>query len=148
VIGPSQPVASTLNAKWRLCDWAQMPISALETHIVLSRARAGLDIGIRSVASHRRVAPDFTVASTKGEVSLHAWAIESWVFFFSHPADFTAVCTTEMGRAAQLSAQLETRNVKPLVEKRLRWISDTNETQHTDLRLPIIADPELKIAKA
>ncbi len=100
------------------------------------------------------VAPDFTVATTKGEISLHAWAGESWVFFFSHPADFTPVCTTEMGRTAQLAAQFETRNVKPLglstdsVEEHLKWISDVNETQHTDLQFPIIADPDLKIAKA
>lgn len=60
------------------------------------------------------VAPDFTVATTKGEISFHKWAGDSWVFFFSHPADFTPVCTTEMGRTAQLAGQFSVRNVKPL----------------------------------
>ncbi|PAV26141.1 peroxidase, partial [Tamilnaduibacter salinus] len=59
-------------------------------------------------------APDFKVASTSGEISLHEWAGDSWVFFFSHPADFTPVCTTEMGRTAQLAEEFAKRNVKPL----------------------------------
>ena len=98
-------------------------------------------------------APDFTADSTIGEISLHEWAGDSWVFFFSHPADFTPVCTTEMGRTAQLADQFAARNTKPLglstdtAAEHLKWISDVNETQHTSLQFPIVADPDLKIAK-
>jgi peroxiredoxin (alkyl hydroperoxide reductase subunit C) len=100
------------------------------------------------------VAPDFTVATTKGEISFHNWAGDSWVFFFSHPADFTPVCTTEMGRTAQLAEQFAARNVKPLglstdtVEEHVKWIADVNDTQKTDLQFPIVADADLKIARA
>lgn len=99
------------------------------------------------------VAPDFTVATTKGEISFHEWAGDSWVFFFSHPADFTPVCTTEMGRTAQLAEQFSARNVKPLglstdtVEEHVKWIADVNDTQKTDLQFPIVADADLKIAR-
>lgn len=98
-------------------------------------------------------APDFTSDTTQGKISLHDWAGDSWVFFFSHPADFTPVCTTEMGRTAQLAAEFKKRNTKPLglstdtTEEHLKWIKDVNETQHTDLQFPIVADPDLKIAK-
>ncbi len=99
------------------------------------------------------VAPDFTVATTKGEISFHKWAGDSWVFFFSHPADFTPVCTTEMGRTAQLAEQFSARNVKPLglstdtVAEHMKWIADVNDTQKTDLQFPIVADADLKIAR-
>lgn len=98
-------------------------------------------------------APDFTIATTKGEISLHDWAGDSWVFFFSHPADFTPVCTTEMGRTAQLAAEFEKRNTKPLglstdtVEEHVKWIEDVNDTQNTDLQFPIVADSDHKIAQ-
>lgn len=99
------------------------------------------------------VAPDFTVATTMGEISFHKWAGDSWVFFFSHPADFTPVCTTEMGRTAQLAEHFSARNVKPLglstdtVAEHVKWIADVNDTQKTDLQFPIVADADLKIAR-
>lgn len=99
------------------------------------------------------VAPDFEVDTTTGRISLHAWGKGSWIFFFSHPADFTPVCTTEMGRTAQLAAEFEKRNVKPLglstdtVEEHLKWVGDVNETQNTTLTFPIVADPDLKISQ-
>jgi len=99
------------------------------------------------------IAPNFTIDTTKGQINLHDWAGDSWVFFFSHPADFTPVCTTEMGRTAQLSDQFAARNVKPLglstdtVEEHNKWISDVNDTQNTDLQFPIVADPDLIVAK-
>lgn len=99
------------------------------------------------------IAPNFTVATTKGEVILHDWAGESWVFFFSHPADFTPVCTTEMGRTAQLAKEFAARNTKPLglstdgVGEHLKWIEDVNDTQDTVLDFPIVADPDCEIAK-
>ncbi|MFC4292090.1 peroxiredoxin [Sphingorhabdus arenilitoris] len=98
-------------------------------------------------------APDFTVDTQNGEISLHEWAGDSWVFFFSHPADFTPVCTTEMGRTAQLADEFAKRNVKPLglstdtAEEHRKWIEDVNDTQHTDLKFPIVADADLSIAK-
>lgn len=98
-------------------------------------------------------APDFTVDTTTGSISLHDWAGDSWVFFFSHPADFTPVCTTEMGMTAKLSAEFDKRNTKPLglstdtVEEHLKWIEDVDETQGVTLGFPIVADPDLEIAK-
>lgn len=99
------------------------------------------------------VAPDFTTETTKGKISFHEWAGDSWVFFFSHPADFTPVCTTEMGKTAKLAQPFASHNVKPLglstdhVSEHLKWIADVNDTQQTDLQFPIVADPELKVAK-
>ena len=99
------------------------------------------------------IAPDFTVDTQNGEISFHAWAANSWVFLFSHPADFTPVCTTEMGRTAQLAGEFAARNVKPLglstdtADEHRKWIADVNDTQHTNLTFPIIADADLSIAK-
>ncbi|PCJ74206.1 MAG: peroxidase [Rhodobacteraceae bacterium] len=98
-------------------------------------------------------APNFTVNTTKGEITLHDWSGDSWAFFFSHPADFTPICTTEMGMTAKHAADFAARNVKPLglstdtVEEHNQWISDVNETQDTDLQFPIVADPDLRVAK-
>lgn len=99
------------------------------------------------------IAPDFTTDTQNGPLSFHAWSEGSWVFFFSHPADFTPVCTTEMGRTAQLAAEFEKRNVKPLglstdtAEEHRRWIEDVNDTQKTSLKFPIVADADLSIAR-
>ncbi|MCB1459792.1 MAG: redoxin domain-containing protein, partial [Nitratireductor sp.] len=98
-------------------------------------------------------APDFTAETTNGTINFHEFIGDSWVFFFSHPADFTPVCTTEMGRTAQLAAEFEKRNTKPIglstdtVGEHMQWIRDVNETQNTDLKFPIIADPDFAVAK-
>lgn len=98
-------------------------------------------------------APNFQIATTTGNIDFHQWAGDSWVFFFSHPADFTPVCTTEMGRTAQLADEFASRNVKPLglstdsVEEHLKWIEDVNDTQNTTLRFPIVADKDRRIAE-
>ena len=98
-------------------------------------------------------APNFTADTTKGEISLHDWSGNSWVFFFSHPADFTPICTTEMGMTAKHAADFAARTVLPLglstdtVEEHNKWISDVNETQNTDLQFPIIADATHEVAK-
>ena len=98
-------------------------------------------------------APNFTIDSTAGQINFHDWAGDSWVFFFSHPADFTPVCTTEMGRTAQLAKEFEARNVKPLglstdtVEEHVKWIEDVNDTQNCDLQFPIVADADHKVAE-
>lgn len=98
-------------------------------------------------------APNFSIASTKGDITLHDWSGDSWVFFFSHPADFTPVCTTEMGRTSQLAGEFAKRNTKPLglstdtVDEHMKWIADVNDTQNTDLQFPIVADAELQVAQ-
>lgn len=98
-------------------------------------------------------APNFDVETTNGNINFHGWIGDSWAFFFSHPADYTPVCTTEMGRTAQLASEFAKRNTKPIglstdtVEEHKSWIRDVNETQHTDLKFPIVADPDLRIAK-
>ena len=98
-------------------------------------------------------APNFTIETTTGKIDFHEWIGDSWAFFFSHPADFTPVCTTEMGRTAQLADAFAERNVKPIglstdtVEEHFKWIKDVNDTQNTTLEFPIIADPDLKVAK-
>jgi peroxiredoxin (alkyl hydroperoxide reductase subunit C) len=99
------------------------------------------------------IAPDFQTETQNGPISFHEWAGDSWVFFFSHPADFTPVCTTEMGRTAQLASEFEKRNTKPLglstdtADEHRKWIEDVNDTQHTDLKFPILADADLSIAR-
>jgi peroxiredoxin (alkyl hydroperoxide reductase subunit C) len=98
-------------------------------------------------------APNFDVETTQGSLNFHEWIADSWAFFFSHPADYTPVCTTEMGRTSQLIEAFTARNTKPIglstdtVAEHMSWILDVNETQNTILTFPIIADPDLKIAK-
>jgi len=99
------------------------------------------------------IVPDFIADTTTGPISFHDWIGDDWAFFFSHPADFTPVCTTEMGRTSQLSAEFAKRGVKPIglstdtVEEHLKWIEDVNDTQNTTLRFPIVADADLSVAK-
>ncbi len=99
------------------------------------------------------IAPNFTAETTTGKIDFHDWIGDSWAFFFSHPADFTPVCTTEMGRTAQLGNEFAARNVKSIglstdtVEEHNKWILDVNDTQNTTLTFPIIADPDLKVAR-
>ncbi len=98
-------------------------------------------------------APNFEIETTQGKIDFHDWAKGSWVFFFSHPADYTPVCTTEMGRTAQLAPEFEKRNVKPLglstdtLDAHKGWINDVNDTQNTLLEFPIVADQERKVAE-
>ncbi|MEO9299041.1 peroxiredoxin [Devosia alba] len=98
-------------------------------------------------------APDFTADTSTGKISFHDWIGDNWVFFFSHPGDFTPVCTTEIGRTAQLADEFAKRHVKPLglstdgVEEHLSWIEDVNDTQHTTVKFPIIADSDSSIAR-
>jgi alkyl hydroperoxide reductase subunit AhpC len=100
-----------------------------------------------------QTAPNFQADTTTGPIDFHDFIGDSWVFFFSHPADFTPVCTTEMGRTSQLMDKFEARNVKPIglstdtVEEHMKWIDDVNDTQSTTLTFPIVADPDLKISQ-
>jgi len=97
-------------------------------------------------------APDFTAESSSGTIRLHDWIGKDWAFFFSHPGDFTPVCTTEIGRTAQLADAFARRHVKPLglstdgVAEHLLWIKDVNETQKTVVSFPILADPDRRVA--
>ena len=98
------------------------------------------------------IAPDFTQDSSDGPIAFHAWAGDSWVVLFSHPADFTPVCTTELGKTAALSTEFAKRGVKPIavsvdpVDKHREWINDINETQNTTVNFPILADADRTVA--
>lgn len=97
-------------------------------------------------------APDFVQDSSEGEIHFHQWLGNSWGVLFSHPADFTPVCTTELGLTAKLKDEFAKRNVKAIalsvdpVESHHRWIGDINETQNTIVNFPIIADADRKVA--
>ncbi|MFP5257162.1 MAG: peroxiredoxin [Acidimicrobiia bacterium] len=98
-------------------------------------------------------APDFTAMTTDGEISFHDWKKGSWAVFFSHPADFTPVCTTELGRTSALKSEFDKRGTKAIaisvdpVEDHHRWAPDIVEIGGTDLNFPIIADPDRKISE-
>jgi alkyl hydroperoxide reductase subunit AhpC len=98
-------------------------------------------------------APDFTALTTEGEISFLDWKGDSWAVFFSHPADYTPVCTTELGRVGQLSDEWEKRNTKVIalsvdsVEDHNSWKPDVEEVSMTTIRYPIIADPDKKVAE-
>lgn len=97
-------------------------------------------------------APDFTQESTEGQIHFHQWLGDSWGVLFSHPADFTPVCTTELGLTAKLKEEFDKRNVKALalsvdpVDSHHRWIEDINDTQATRVNFPIIADEDRKVS--
>lgn len=99
------------------------------------------------------IAPDFERDSSEGRIRLHEWLGDSWGVLFSHPADFTPVCTTELGFTAKLKDQFAQRGVKVLalsvdpVESHLKWIDDINETQDTRVNFPIIADADRKVSE-
>lgn len=97
-------------------------------------------------------APDFTADSSEGKIEFHKYLGDSWGVLFSHPADFTPVCTTELGRVSKLKSEFEKRNVKVIalsvdgVESHKTWIKDINETQNTNVNFPILADEDKKIS--
>ncbi|MFZ5890225.1 MAG: peroxiredoxin [Myxococcota bacterium] len=98
------------------------------------------------------IAPDFEQDSTHGRIRFHEWLGSSWGILFSHPKDFTPVCTTELGRAANLKQEFEKRSVKMIavsvddVDSHKRWICDIDETQGSQLEYPILADADRKVA--
>ena len=97
-------------------------------------------------------APNFQVETTEGKIDFYEWLGDSWGILYSHPADYTPVCTTELGRTAKLKPEFEKRNTKVLavsvddLESHQGWIKDINETQNTEVNFPIIADPERVVA--
>ena len=98
-------------------------------------------------------APDFTADTTEGRISFHDWKGESWAILFSHPADYTPVCTTELGRVAQLQDEWAKRNTKVIalsvdsVEDHNAWKPDIEEVAHASVGYPIIADPDKTVAE-
>lgn len=98
------------------------------------------------------IAPDFKAQTTEGDISFHQWLGDKWGVLYSHPADFTPVCTTELGRTAKLKGEFEKRNCKvialsvdPLAEH-MKWLADIEETQQVKMNFPIIADEDKKVA--
>ncbi len=97
-------------------------------------------------------APDFTAESSMGTINFYDYLGDSWGILFSHPADFTPVCTTELGTAAKFKDEFDKRNVKMLAlsvdpkDSHLKWIEDINDTQHTTMNFPIIADADKKVS--
>ncbi|MBW4580052.1 MAG: peroxiredoxin [Tildeniella nuda ZEHNDER 1965/U140] len=96
--------------------------------------------------------PDFTQESSEGSIAFYTWAGDSWVVLFSHPADYTPVCTTELGEVAKLKPEFDKRNVKILAlsvdptDSHEGWIADINETQKTTVNYPLLADADRKVS--
>src|SRR3984885_6126288 len=98
------------------------------------------------------IAPDFTQESTEGTIRFHEWIGDKWAVLFSHPKDFTPVCTTELGLAAKLKPEFDKRNVKVIalsvddVESHKRWLKDIEETQGQKINFPILGDADRKVS--
>jgi alkyl hydroperoxide reductase subunit AhpC len=98
-------------------------------------------------------APNFTAETTEGTINFHEWLGNGWGILFSHPKDFTPVCTTELGTMARITPEFKKRNVKVLaisvdpIDSHKGWVKDINETQNCTVSYPIIADPEKKVAQ-
>ncbi len=108
---------------------------------------------VYSIPRINDIAPDFTADTTQGKIDFHEWIGDGWAVLFSHPKDFTPVCTTELGTMARLQPEFARRNTKiiglsvdPVAEHK-RWETDIEETQGAKVNYPMIGDPELKIAK-
>ena len=98
------------------------------------------------------IAPDFNADTTEGPIDFHSWIGNSWAILMSHPADYTPVCTTELGKVANLKSEFEKRSVKAIaisvdpLDSHKGWINDINRTQNANVNFPLIADPDNKIA--
>jgi alkyl hydroperoxide reductase subunit AhpC len=98
-------------------------------------------------------APNFSAQTTEGQIDFHQWIGDKWAVLFSHPKDFTPVCTTELGTMARMKAEFDKRNVKIIglsadpVDDHKRWAKDIEETQGAAVNYPMIGDPDLKVAK-
>ncbi len=98
------------------------------------------------------IAPDFKAQTTMGEISFHDWLGDSWGLLFSHPADFTPVCTTELGRTAALKSEFDKRGVKVIalsidpLDSHMEWLKDIEETQQVEMNFPVIADEDRHVS--
>src|SRR6201996_1645825 len=110
--------------------------------------------GLQMTLSIGSIAPDFEADTTQGHIRFHDWIGDSWAILFSHPKDFTPVCTTELGYVAKLKPEFDKRDTKVIglsvdpVGNHEKWAKDIAETQGTAPNFPMIGDPELKVAKA
>jgi thioredoxin-dependent peroxiredoxin len=108
---------------------------------------------INNIPRINDIAPDFTAETTQGTIHFHEWIGQGWAVLFSHPKDFTPVCTTELGYMAKLQPEFQKRNVKIIglsvdpVSSHKKWEGDIEETQGAKVNYPMIGDPQLKIAK-
>lgn len=99
-------------------------------------------------------APDFSAQTTEGDIKFYEWLGDKWAILYSHPGDFTPICTTELGRTAQLKDEFAKRDAKILaisvdgLKSHQGWVKDINETQNTNVEFPIIADPDQKISRS
>jgi alkyl hydroperoxide reductase subunit AhpC len=114
-----------------------------------------VDERIRKLAMALRLGdtvPNFTQSSSEGEINFYDWAGDSWVVLFSHPADYTPVCTTELGEVAKLKPEFDKRNAKVIAlsvddaDSHQGWIQDINETQNTTVNYPVLADADKKVS--
>tara|TARA_B100000029_G_scaffold396780_1_gene394881 strand:+ start:343 stop:978 length:636 start_codon:yes stop_codon:yes gene_type:complete len=98
------------------------------------------------------IAPDFSAETTHGNINFHDWLCDSWGILFSHPKDYTPVCTTELGYMSKIKPEFDKRNVKILaisvdpIDSHKGWVEDINDTQNTTVNFPIIADPDRKVS--
>ena len=98
------------------------------------------------------IAPDFSAETTHGNINFHDWLCDSWGILFSHPKDYTPVCTTELGYMSKIKPEFDKRNVKILaisvdpIDSHKGWVGDINDTQNTTVNFPIIADPDRKVS--
>ncbi|MDB5261615.1 MAG: peroxidase [Adhaeribacter sp.] len=98
------------------------------------------------------IAPDFTAETSEGTINFHEWSGNNWAVFFSHPRDYTPVCTTELGAVARIKGEFDKRQTKVIaisvdpLDSHAGWIKDINETQNTTVNFPLIADPDKTIA--
>jgi len=107
---------------------------------------------MKSMIQIGAIAPDFSAETTEGKIQFHQWMENSWCILFSHPKDFTPVCTTELGAAARLSDEFKKRNTKLIaisvgsVSSHKQWIPDINETQKVTFKIPMIGDEQHQVA--
>ena len=140
---------SKLRPEYRgLWEYTGKAVFAVASHSVLLRLQEDLDMALQLGDQ----VPNFTQKTTAGEIDFYNWAGDSWVVLFSHPADYTPVCTTELGSVAKLKGEFEKRGAKVIalsvddVDSHNGWIGDIEETQGTAVNYPIIADADKKVS--
>jgi alkyl hydroperoxide reductase subunit AhpC len=132
----------------------QVPVAASPVQILRTRHQPDDPEEERVMALRiNSEAPNFTAETTEGKINFHQWIGDKWAILFSHPKDFTPVCTTELGYMAKLKPEFDKRNCKIIglsvdpVGNHSRWAKDIEETQGSAVNYPMIGDPELKVAK-
>ncbi|KAL4922787.1 thioredoxin-like protein [Aspergillus aurantiobrunneus] len=138
----------TLSTLSKAAPWRKTPVSASLAQPLVRRFLTTEQPRLRLGST----APNFQALTTKGEIDFHQWIGNSWAILFSHPADFTPVCTTELGAFAKLKGEFSKRGVKMIglsandLGSHDQWINDINEVTTSDVQFPIIADADRKVA--